>query len=117
MSFIFLIIAFSLNALANILLKLGAQRGVDFVNLNFLEIISRNFLVVIGLLLFALNAGFYFLALRLIPLSLAYPIMVVMSLLIINTFAYFYFHESINFLQVIGYVFIIVGIIFVSRFK
>lgn len=117
MPVIFLIIAFFLNAVANVLLKIGAQREIRPAGMNFFELIGHNYFLILGFFLFALNAGFYFLALRLIPISVAYPIMVAMSLLIINTFAYFYFHESIGCLQIIGYALIIAGIMLISRLK
>lgn len=117
-SFIYLIIAFSLNSIANILLKLKArQGGFELADLNLLGLISHNFLFLAGIFLFAVNVVFYFLALRAIPLSTAYPVMTVMSFLIINSYAYFFIGEEIGMMQIVGYLFIIMGIIFIFYFS
>ena len=116
MNLVFLTVAFSLNAVANILLKVGAQNGVQYKNLNVFEIVVQNYVPILGIICFAANVVFYFLALKSVPLSTAYPTMVIMSFLIINSFAYFYFHENINLAQLAGYAFIIIGLILVFYF-
>jgi drug/metabolite transporter (DMT)-like permease len=42
-----------------------------------------------------------------------YPVIVGMSFVITNSIAYFYLHERITGAQVIGYVFIIIGVFIV----
>lgn len=116
MNFFFLIIALILNATANILLKVGASNGIKLGG-GVVDSFRANMVPVIGLGLFALNVVFYFLALRGIPLSTAYPIMTIMSFVIINTAAYFYLNEHINGWQLVGYGFLIVGLIFVFYFS
>ncbi|MBT5015946.1 hypothetical protein HN748_00050 [Candidatus Peregrinibacteria bacterium] len=116
MPLVLLTIAFTLNAIANILLKIGAQAGVQHKGLNLFEIITHNYLPILGLICFAANVVFYFLALRSVPLSTAYPTMVIMSFLIINSFAYFFLHENINNWQLLGYAFIVAGLILVFYF-
>ncbi len=105
MSYLFLAIAFTLNATANILLKMGALKGIF------------NALSITGLFLFALNAVFYFMALRTVPVSVAYPVMVVASLLIINLYAIFGLKEQVTVPQLVGYALIIAGIVLVFIFK
>lgn len=117
MPYLFLLLAFTLNASANILLKIGALKGVAYQGLTIGQIISHNVYTLIGLLFFALNALFYFLALRSVPLSVAYPAMVVMSLLLINGYAIFALHEQVGVLQVVGYALIIAGIVMVFVLK
>jgi multidrug transporter EmrE-like cation transporter len=97
LTWFYLAAAFSLNAIANILLKIGASGG-------------RYLPVVAGLVAFAANAWFYYLALRFLPLSVAYPVMVVMSFVIINTYAYYRLHESITGAQWLGYLLILTGL-------
>jgi multidrug transporter EmrE-like cation transporter len=116
MSLVYLTVAFTLNAIANILLKVGAKGGVQYKDLNILEIITHNYLPILGLICFAANVVFYFLALRNVPLSTAYLTMVIMSFLIINSFSYFYLHENINGPQLLGYGFIIAGLVLVFYF-
>ncbi len=117
MAYIYLILAFSLNAVASILLKLHANKGFATNNIVSLSFITENFYFFLALFLFATNVIFYTLALSKLPLSTAYPIMVVMSFLIVNSFSFFYFKEHITSPQVIGYLMIIVGITLVVSFS
>ena len=113
MFYIYLIIAFVLNASGNIFLKLGSQQGFSIPSFSPIVLLTSNWQFIIGCLLFVLNVPFYFLALKNIPLSTAYPVMVGMSFLIVNTTAFFLFKESVNMLQIVGYVCMVVGIILV----
>jgi multidrug transporter EmrE-like cation transporter len=117
MPYVFLAIAFTLNATANILLKIGALKGISYQGLSFGQILSNNAVAIIGLFFFALNAVFYFMALRSVPISVAYPVMVVMSLLLINGYAIFALKEQVSFTQLIGYALIIAGVVLVFMFK
>lgn len=103
MAYLWLTLAFGLNALANVLLKLGATKGLALGNWQLLT----------GLFFFAINVVFYFLALRALPLSVAYPIMVAMSFLLINGYAFMTLGEPVTPLQMVGYVLIIGGLVLV----
>lgn len=109
MAYLYLALAFTLNSVANILLKLGALRGLSFSG-GPLAIIEANWQFLLGLSIFALNVIFYFLALRTLPLSVAYPVMVVMGFLIVNSYALLTLHEPIMTGQFIGYVLIVIGL-------
>ncbi|MEN9649278.1 MAG: hypothetical protein RL094_245 [Candidatus Parcubacteria bacterium] len=115
MSIIYLIVAFILNGTANVLLKLGAKKGLVLHGFS-LQTISANALFLLGFICFGLNALFYFLALRTLPITVAYPIMVGMSLLIINTFAYVSLGETITTMQMVGYALLIVAITMIFYF-
>ena len=110
-----MIIAFVLNSIANIMLKIGANSGIQFSGFNW-NSVSANRFFIFGILLFAVNVIFYFLALRNLSLSLAYPIMVGMSFLIINSYAYYFLDDKINLMQILGYLMIVAGIIIVFYF-
>jgi len=112
MAYLYLALAFTLNAVANILLKLGSQRGITLHG-SLISIALGNWEALVGCGLFAINILFYFLALRALPLSIAYPIMVAMSFIIINSYAFFELKEGLATGQLIGYVLIIVGLILV----
>lgn len=112
MAYVYLAIAFTMNAVANILLKLGAERGLTFTG-GLLSVMAANWQFLLGLGLFASNILFYFLALRSLPLSIAYPVMVAMGFLIVNGYALFAFHESIAVGQYIGYACILIGLVLV----
>lgn len=116
MHYFYLSIAFTLNAAANIILKIGSQNGFQLEDKNIFSLIANNYLFILGVFLFGINVIFYFLALKTIPLSTAYPAMTIMSFLIINGAAFFYLHEKINSIQIIGYIAIVVGLILVFRF-
>lgn len=115
MAYFFLILAFSLNSVANIALKIKAKQGISLDG-SLITIIQKNYLLFGALSIFALNIIFYFLALRTLPLAFAYPIMTVMSFLLINGYAYFALHESISTMQLLGYALVVVGISFVCIF-
>jgi len=92
---------------------MGAVVDFKIKGLNVIELIIHNYLIIWSMVLFVASFVFYFLALRMIPLSIAYPVAIITSFLIINAFAYFYLGESINSWQLVGYILIIMGIILV----
>jgi multidrug transporter EmrE-like cation transporter len=67
--------------------------------------------------LFATNVIFYYLALRTIPLSFAYPVMVTGSFLLLGFASTFFFREQVNMMQLLGYALVILGITLVSAFS
>ena len=116
MPILYIICAFIFNATANILLKLGAAKGFVFHGIS-LSTITDNAFFLLGFIFFGLNALLYFMALSTLPLSLAYPVMVGMSLIIINTFAYIYLGEHITIMQMVGYSLLILGIVLIYSFS
>lgn len=116
MAYIYLTIAFLLNAFANIFLKLSSIRSTAGFfpsewNVEAIKIVLKDKVYFfIGILLFASNVLFYYLSLKMVPISVAYPVMVAMSILIINGFAYIVFQESISSVQIIGYATIVLGV-------
>ena len=117
MSYFYLVSAVLFNSLANLLLKTQSQKGLDFSNLNLGYLITHNYLFISSVLAFAVNLVFYLLALRHISISIAYPIMIAISFVIINGAAHFVFHEQIQMIQVVGYILILVGLSLVLIFS
>lgn len=115
MPFIYLIAAFILNAIATILFKVEAGRGIDLSG-GLYAILSHNYLIILGFVLFAMNAIFYILALRTLPLAIAYPIMTVMSLIIVTAASVILFSEHINAVQIVGYMLLVIAIILIFYF-
>ncbi len=113
MAYLLLIIAFSLNALANILLKSAASIGIFGSVLVPHVFVVQNWKLILGLSFFALNVVFYFLALRSLSLSVAYPVMVVMTFVLVNAGAAYFFGEQIHTIQIIGYALMVLGIVLV----
>lgn len=111
MNYLFLVLAFLFNSGANILLKIGSVGGIKLDTFNPFLLIRENIYLVAGLFFFAINVVFYFLALKNIPVSLAYPVMVTMSLLIIGAYAFMFGGEHFTFYHAVGYALIIAGIV------
>ena len=102
-SILSLVFAFLLNAMGAVTIKLFA--------------LSKNPLLFIAAAgCFALNLVLYSVALTKLPLSVAYPVMVVASFILVNLFSFFYFKETIVPVQVAGYAMILVGLTLVIVF-
>lgn len=115
LSYVYLALAFLLNSLGTILVKVHARHGFQTTG-SLVSLVTGNIYFLLALGAFALNLVAYSFALARLPLSVAYPVMTVASFLIVNAFSYLYFGESINSLQVAGYVCILFGIFCVIRF-
>ncbi len=113
MAYIYLALVVVCNAWANIAVKRGAQAGFRVRNTHWYEIVTKNLSIVGGLALFALNFAFYYLALRSLPLSLSYPVMVAGGFIIVNLYASQRLHEKITTMQFVGYGMIVLGIVLV----
>lgn len=110
MNYLYLTLAFLFNALGNILLKIGSAKGL-YLNFFPLEtFLKNNIYLIIGFVFFVSNALFYFLALKHIPVSLAYPIMVTASLILVGSYAFIAGGEVFTYNHVIGYAFIVLGV-------
>jgi len=115
MPYVFLACAFVLNAAANVLLKIGSQKGIT-TNVPLTMLFVSNWQILLGIALFAANVLFYFAALRTFPLSLAYPIMVTMSFVLINGYALLFLDEQLQIVQLVGYALLIVGLTLIVGF-
>ena len=116
MTYLFLIGALLLNATANILLKTAALVPVPG-SFGIWSLISTYRLAILGLVLFALNVGLYFLALKSLPLSVAYPVMVGGGFLIVGMYAWLILNEHITTSLFIGYILIFVGMLLITTAK
>ena len=115
MGYLFLIVALTLNAAANVLLKIGATRlgGIDEPGL--LGRLVSDYYLLAGLLLFALNVVFYVAALARLNLSTAYPIMVAGGTVIVVGVSIFALREALTPLQMLGLALLVVGIALVGQ--
>ncbi len=114
MYYLFLILALSFNSIANILMKIGAKNIHFFNELSLIDGILKNYILLIGLFCFGLNIIFYTISLSKINLTIAYPILVGGSVIIISLFSFLYLKESINLYQILGIIFVIAGISLLS---
>lgn len=106
-----LCVALVLNAAANILLKTGASTVRGEPSFQLVQQAILNPYLVGGMVLFALNIMCYVFALSRLPLSLAYPAMVIGGLLIVITGAVLMFGESLTLIQAGGLALIVFGVI------
>ncbi len=116
MGYIFLCMALCLNAIANILIKIGAGKIQEG---NTLLDMVRNVLtipeLVGGVVLFALNVILYMLALTKLPLTIGYPVMTIGGLFVISLFSVCYLQETLTPLQMVGLGCMTIGVLFVSK--
>ena len=115
MGYLFLFLALTLNATANILLKVGAARLGVLDEPNLVGRLFANYHLLAGLSLFALNVVFYVLALTRLNLSVAYPIMMAGGVVIIVTVSILLLHEALTIRQTVGLFLLIVGIVLVTE--
>ena len=114
--FLLLATAVIFNGAANVLMKLGmkdapAAQGTGDIVKHYLH----SWPVIVGLFLFALNVLAYTQALTKIPLSVAYPVMVSLTGVIVIAGSAFLFKEEISLVQWIGFGLIVAGVICVAR--
>lgn len=106
---VLLVIAFICNSFANVLLKIWAEDWIVLTK-NIFKLINGNKFLIWWALLFAMNLIVYVLALKTIPISVAYPIMIGMSLTIITTIWFFFLHEHISYVHIIAYILVFLWI-------
>ena len=104
MSWLFLFIAVLLNSGGNILIKASAQSNASGLAMY----LSLPFLV--GCILFGMNLLAYAKAQTTIPLTIAYCVLVGLSVLIISVYGSVVLKESLNFMKIIGMVTVLTGI-------
>lgn len=115
-TYIVLSLAISLNALANILMKVAMRRQGEAGNM--LAMITRsltNPVLFLGLLSFGLALVAYCYVLAKINLSIAYPLMTSLGIIIVIAASWLFLDETITLLQVAGFVSIIAGVWMVAQ--
>ncbi len=118
-----LVLALTLNAAANLMMKVGSGRfSTSGLNAepglrSLTATLSQNWVLILGLLCFAVNVVFYAYALRapFLPVSVAYPIMVGGGFAIIALVAWWFLGERMSALQWAGVVMILLGVFLVAR--
>jgi len=111
-----LAIAIVFNGVANVLMKAGMQNAPETASAGtMIKHYLHSWPVIVGLVLFALNVLAYTQALSKIPLSVAYPIMVSLTGLIVISSSLVFFKEEIGYVQWIGFVLIIGGVICIAK--
>ncbi|MEJ5228900.1 MAG: SMR family transporter [Pseudothermotoga sp.] len=109
-----LITAIVANALANVLVKVGALSLETKGFRQLLMSAARNVYIWLGLICFGLAFIFYTMVLTKAKLSVAYPIMTSAGFVIVSLFSYFLFKENFSFWKILGILIIAIGIWIVS---
>ena len=115
MAYVLLAIALLLNALANTLLKIGASHLQGTADASIWLRLAGNPYLLFGLILFAVNVVFYVAALSRLQLSIAYPVMVVGSLLVVVLSSALWLRETVTPLQWSGVALLLIGIMLVTH--
>lgn len=115
MSYFFLSLAIALNATANVLLKLGAQRLGALREPDLLGRLAADYYLQIGLVCFALNVIFYAAALMRLELSIAYPVMTASCVLIVVAVGVLFLRETLSPSQMVGLLFLVAGLVLMAR--
>lgn len=115
MGYLFLVLALTLNATANVLLKVGAGRLGDLSEPGTITRLLTNYYLLAGLGLFALNVVFYAAALARLNLSVAYPVMMAGGIVIVVSVSILVLHEAVTAPQIAGLVLLVVGIVLVTH--
>ncbi|MBU5482805.1 EamA family transporter [Clostridium sp. MSJ-11] len=113
-----ILISVILSSLGQVLVKLGASKldinfSIDKIMYTFVNIL-KNVPLMVGIISYGVSFLIWIKVLSKVELSYAYP-MVSLGYVIVLFFSYFLFKENITYLRIIGILFIIVGVIFVSR--
>ncbi len=116
MTYIIFTLAIILNAVANILMKVGALKPKEA---NDLIAVFRNMLVnpviISGVICFALGLAAYNYVLIKTDLSVAYPIMTSVGYVIVVLVSWLVLKEAITSIQLAGMVLIVAGVWMVAR--
>ena len=115
MSYLYLTLAFVLNAAGTVLVKIHALKGFQLQG-SLWNMLTANILFIAALACFGLNLITYSLSLHKLPLSVSYPVMTAASFILVNAISYVYFKEQINLPQLVGYGLLLVGLFMVVYF-
>lgn len=114
MAYALLISAIVLNGCANLLLKIGVARLSEPSDASLALRAMENPALLLGLCLFAANVLCYVAALSQFKLSVAYPVMVAGSLLVVVLSSAVWLGESLAIGQWCGIALLLVGIVLVA---
>ncbi len=109
-------LAISFNATANILIKVGMNKVGETESI--IELVKKAVFqpqLLAGIFSFVMAFISYSYILTKLNLNIAYPIMVSMGLVIVVTVSYFWLHESITIIQILGCILIIAGVWMVAK--
>ena len=111
MTSIIFILAITLNAVANILLKVGAEKTKESNNiLELLLGMATNPVTILAIFCFAAGMAAYNYVLMKTNLSVAYPIMTSVGYIIVLMASWLFLKETLTILQISGILLIVAGV-------
>jgi multidrug transporter EmrE-like cation transporter len=114
-NYVLLAVALTLNALANVALKIGAADLPAWRDPALLPRLFANGYLILGIALFGLNVLVYATALTRVNLSVAYPVMVAGSMIVVVLLSTTWLREPVTWVQLSGIALLILGIVLVTR--
>ena len=116
MTYVVFVISIVLNAVANILMKIGALKPKEATQISdvFLNMVLNPFIIA-GIICFALGLTAYSYVLIKINLSVAYPINTSVGYVLVVLVSWLFLKETITPVQLSGIGLIIVGVWMVAR--
>ncbi len=116
MTYVIFTISIVLNALANILMKVGALKPKDSNQLiDVFTNMATNPVIIAGIVCFALGLAAYNYVLIKVNLSVAYPINTSLGFVLVVLVSWLFLKETITPVQIGGIGLIIVGVFMVAR--
>lgn len=111
-AYVFLVIALVLNAVANLLIKYAARASAPAAGAPAATVMQTylSWPFLLGLVCFGLNLAAYTQALKKLPISLAYPVMVSIGYLIILVVSWFLLGERLAPVRYVGAGLMLVGL-------
>lgn len=115
-TYLILFLAVAFNALANILMKVGMLRVGNMRDISLLPLkAAHNPVVILGVVSFIVALWCYLFVLSKLNLSIAYPIMTSLGFLLVILVSWIFLRETISGIQVIGFIFILLGVWLVAK--
>ena len=116
MTYVIFTISIILNALANILMKVGAVKDKDSNQIvDVITNMATNPIIIAGIICFALGLAAFNYVLIKINLSVAYPVNTSLGFVLVVLVSWLFLKEAITPVQISGIGLIIVGVFMVAR--
>lgn len=117
MTYLFLFIALTSNAVANIFMKLASERFAEGLSVIFKDpvVFLKNGYFFGALFFFAIALVLYALVLSKMSLSIAYPIMTSLGFVIVLGFSVWYLNEQLLWWQWLAIAMILLGVVVLSQ--
>ncbi|MDO8571751.1 MAG: EamA family transporter [bacterium] len=115
-TYLIVTLAITVGALGNFLIKIGSKH-LPTTGLNgetILKIITNGPLL-LGIALLIVSFPFYSMALQRLNLSVAFPLIQNVTFAILLVLSYFFLKESLTFINFLGIVLIMVGLVLAAR--